>query len=90
MNTIPHELIAIPDFHGYFYHPKERVVYSLKVTGKLKPLAFSKGHYVKGHGFFESGYNLSRKGRKYRFSREQLDKIIRKDYQVPYEARTSK
>jgi hypothetical protein len=55
MNTIPEELIAIPNWHGYFWHPTEQVVYSLKITGQLRKLKkttpFTYNNYHYGAGF---------------------------------------
>lgn len=37
MITFPKELIAIR-YDGYYWHPEEMKVYSIKIQGKLKPL----------------------------------------------------
>lgn len=84
MNTIPSELIAVPGYHGYFWHPTEQVVYSIKVDGILKPLAKTRGWSHPKFGWLAPGFQLSRRGRKRHVSIDFLKKLTPTDYQVPY------
>lgn len=83
MNTIPSELIAIPRAHGYFWHPTEEVVYSLKVSGILRALKKQPAR-TWNHTFYPEGFTLSRNGRRFRFSIGDLRRILPHPYQVPY------
>ena len=82
-NTIPDELVAVPSFPGYFYDRVTQVLYSLKVTGTLTALKFQRG-YCRGAIIIPPGYNLSRRGKKYRFTLSDLNSIPRHEYRVPY------
>jgi len=87
MNTLPSELIALPSYHGYFWHPTKLQLYSLKVTGTLKPLTRKKSGYYQGV-YFPSGYYVSKGGRRRFFSIDDLKRLTKHDYQVPYETRS--
>ena len=64
MNKLPDELIAVPRYHGYFWNPKEQVLYSIKVGGVLRALTLSYSFYIRGHHRVESGFSVSRNGKK--------------------------
>jgi hypothetical protein len=83
MNTIPSELIAVPGFHGYFWHPQEEVLYSLKITGQLRPLKKSKSYWY-GYNHFPEGFNVSRNGKSKRLELDQLRRLTPSSYKVPY------
>jgi hypothetical protein len=85
MNTLPSELIAVPKFHGYFWNPTQQVLYSIKVGGFLRPLALSQPFYIKPGYRLETGFSVSRNGKKRRLSLEYLRTLLPNDYQVPYE-----
>jgi hypothetical protein len=80
VNTIPSELIAVPNYHGYYWHPGEGVVYSMKVDGILKPLKKKKAF-----GEHPSGYPLSRKGKSSTKPLEFFRRLTPQDYKVPYQ-----
>jgi hypothetical protein len=85
VNTLPSELIAVPGYHGYFWHPQEEVVYSLKMGGTLRPLKLA--HAVRyAHYFFPTGFNVCRDGRRRRLDLDWLRKLRPHPYKVPYES----
>lgn len=84
-NTIPSELIQVPNYDVYFWHPIEEQLYSIKVTGTLRPIKFSRERYVGGIGTIRAGFAVSRKGRKSILSKEGLRKLSPHKYEVPYE-----
>lgn len=86
MNTLPSELIAVPGYHGYFWHPTEKILYSIKVDGVLKPLKFNPSYSNNRLGVHvEAGFAVSRKGRRKRLTLFELKKLIPHNYQVPYQ-----
>ncbi|WEM34430.1 hypothetical protein [Xanthomonas phage X1] len=89
MNTIPTELIAVPNYDGYFWHPGEEQLYSLKVTGTLKPMKYHGARYVpKLYRQIPASYSVSRAGKKSILTKETLRKITQQKYEVPYESRS--
>jgi hypothetical protein len=82
--TLPPELVAIPKFPGYFYDPATKQLYSIKMTGLLHPMAKSPAITVRGY-YFGAGYNISKNGRRRRLTFEDLAKLSRQPYQIPYE-----
>lgn len=86
MNTIPEELIAVPGFHGYFWHPKEDALYTLKIGGVLRPLTRSKAAWY-GYHHFPAGYNVSRNGKRKRLEIDRLRALSPQPYKVPYAGR---
>lgn len=87
MNTLPSELIVVPGYHGYFWHPGEGVVYSLKVDGILKPLKYVspfRGYHGGRYVDFAGGFRLSKKGRSRTVGMGFLRRLTPTDYQVPY------
>lgn len=83
MNIIPSELIAIPDYDGYFWHPQKRCVYSLKREGVLKRLKRTTGIYATNIRN-KPGYQLCKNGKKKLVPAYLLQKLTPKDYMVPY------
>lgn len=83
MNTIPEELIAVPGWHGYFWHPTERVVYSLKIGGVLRKLSKSP-NWRYNNQFFPAGFNLCQNGKRRRFAMDELNSLKPTSYKVPY------
>ena len=65
MVTLPKEFVATR-FSGYFWNVAEKKLYTLKVTGELRPMAFHKGGFFYGTKV-EPGYQISVKGRKRSF-----------------------
>ena len=59
MITFPPEFVATK-FPGYFWNVKDQKLYSLKVTGVLRPLRYSGPNRW---NFYRSGYRVSVNGR---------------------------
>ena len=70
MVTLPVEFVATR-FPGYFWNVEEQKLYSIKVTGELKPMAFQKGGTF-GWVKVEPGYQISVKGQKRRYTMKYL------------------
>lgn len=62
MVTLPKDFVATKA-PGYFWNVKEKKLYSIKVTGELRPLAFHKGGTFFGVRV-DPGYQISVKGHK--------------------------
>jgi hypothetical protein len=62
MVTLPIDFVATKA-PGYFWNVAEKKLYSIKVTGELRPMAFHKGGRFYGY-VVEPGYQISVKGRK--------------------------
>ncbi len=62
MVTLPKDFVATKA-PGYFWNVKEKKLYSIKVTGELRPMAFHRGGTFYGNRI-EPGYQISVKGRK--------------------------
>lgn len=60
MVVLPAEFVATR-LPGYFWNTVEQKLYSIKVTGELKPMTFSKG-FVGYSCHVEPGYRVSHKG----------------------------
>lgn len=73
MVTLPADFVATR-YPGYFWNVTERKLYSLKVTGELRPMAFHKGGTFYGNRI-EPGYQISVDGRKRRFTMEYLGSL---------------
>jgi len=73
MVTLPKDFVATR-YPGYFWNVEERKLYTLKVTGELRPMAFHKGGFFFGTKF-EPGYQISVKGRKRRYTMEYLGSL---------------
>jgi hypothetical protein len=86
MNTIPHELIALPGYPGYFWHPTQKQLYSIKVSGVLHALAKQPAFRNRGYDIPE-GFTVCKNGRTKRFGIEKLSSLVPYDYQIPYETK---
>lgn len=73
MVTLPADFVATR-YPGYFWNTAERKLYSLKVTGELRPMAFHKGGTFYGNRI-EPGYQISVGGCKRRFTMEYLGSL---------------
>jgi hypothetical protein len=73
MVTLPKEFVATR-YPGYFWNVVEKKLYSIKVTGELRPMAFHKGGNF-GWVRVEPGYQISVNGRKRRFTMEYLGSL---------------
>ena len=73
MVTLPKDFVATR-YPGYFWNVVERKLYSLKVTGELRPMTFHKGGNF-GWVRVEPGYQISVKGRKRRYTMDYLNTL---------------
>ena len=73
MVTLPKDFVATR-YPGYFWNAVECKLYSLKVTGELRPMAFHKGGNF-GWVRVEPGYQISVNGRKRRFTMGYLESL---------------
>jgi hypothetical protein len=73
MVTLPKEFVSTR-YPGYFWNVVERKLYSLKVTGELRPMTFHKGGNF-GWVRVEPGYQISVKGRKRRYTMDYLNTL---------------
>jgi hypothetical protein len=73
MVTLPKEFVATR-YPGYFWNVVEKKLYSIKVTGELKPMAFDKGGRFYGRDILP-GYRISVNGRKGKMTMEYLGKL---------------
>jgi hypothetical protein len=70
MVTLPKEFVATR-YPGYFWNVVEKKLYSIKVTGELRPMAFHKGGNF-GWVRVEPGYQISVKGKKRTYTMDYL------------------
>ena len=73
MVVLPKEFVATR-YPGYFWNTTTKQLFSIKVTGELKPLAFCKGGTFNGH-IVKPGYRVSHKGEKRTFPMEYLNTL---------------
>jgi hypothetical protein len=73
MVTLPVDFVAT-NAPGYFWNVKEKKLYSIKVTGLLKPLAFHKGGTFYGVSH-KPGYQISIRGRKRTLTLDYLNSL---------------
>jgi hypothetical protein len=73
MVTLPKEFVATR-YPGYFWNVVEKKLYSIKVTGELRPMAFFKGGTWYGVRH-EPGYKLSVNGQRRRYTMEYLGSL---------------
>lgn len=60
MVVLPPEFVATR-YPGYFWNTSDKKLYSIKVTGELRPLKYSKGGTFYGHTVMP-GYHISHNG----------------------------
>jgi len=82
MVTLPPDFIAIK-YPGYFWHSKEKKLYSMKVSGVLHPL--SGPAKPNRFNYFIEGYTVSVKGRRRRLTMDYLTGLKAKDSVIPVE-----
>ncbi len=70
MVTLPKNFVATR-FPGYFWNVKEKKLYSIKVTGELRPMALQRGGAFYGR-IIEPGYQISVGGQKRRYTMRYL------------------
>lgn len=73
MVTLPKDFVATR-YPGYFWNVAEKKLYSIKVTGELKPLGFQKGGNF-GYGIVPPGYKISVKGTRRYYTLDYLSKL---------------
>lgn len=73
MVTLPKDFVATR-YPGYFWNVVERKLYSLKVTGELKPMAFFKGGTFYGVRH-DPGYKISVNGQRRKYTMEYLGSL---------------
>lgn len=73
MVTLPKEFVATK-YPGYFWNVIEKKLYTLKVTGELKPMTFFKGGIFYGQRF-DPGYKLSVGGQRRRYTMDYLNSL---------------
>jgi hypothetical protein len=73
MVTLPKDFVATR-YPGYFWNVVEKKLYSIKVTGELKPMTFDKGGRFYGRDILP-GYRISVNGRKGKMTMEYLGKL---------------
>ncbi len=73
MVTLPKEFVATR-YPGYFWNVAEQKLYTLKVTGELKPMAFFKGGTWYGVRH-DPGYKLSVNGVRRKYTMDYLTSL---------------
>lgn len=73
MVTLPKDFVKTK-FPGYFWNVKEQVLYSIKVTGELRPLKFQKARTFYNI-YHPAGYRVSVDGHKRTLVLEYLQKL---------------
>ncbi len=73
MVTLPKDFVATR-YPGYFWNVVERKLYSLKVTGELRPIKFHKGGRFYGY-VVEPGYPISVNGQRRKYTMEYLGSL---------------
>ena len=77
MVTLPNDFVATR-YPGYFWNVVEKKLYSLKVTGELRPMTFHRGGTFYGIEV-EPGYRISVKGVRRKYTMEYLGSLKRTD-----------
>lgn len=86
MVTLPKNFVATR-FPGYFWNTVELKLYSIKVTGQLRPLKFSRGGTFHGRQI-KPGYSVSVNGVRRLYPLDQLEKLTTHTY--PQKIETAK
>lgn len=73
MVTLPKDFVATR-YPGYFWNVKEKKLYTLKVTGELKPMTFFKGGTWYGVSH-EPGYKISVNGQRRKYTMKYLNSL---------------
>lgn len=87
MITFPTGFIAT-GYSGYFYHPASKQLYSIKVSGELKPLKQGKcwnprSMYSSSVKHGEPGFTISQKGHRRFVPLKKLEALIETEYEIP-------
>lgn len=82
MVTLPSEFVATK-FPGYFWNTKDKKLYSIKVSGALRPLAFKKPNHW---NHMTAGYSVSVNGRRRFLAHDLLLKLKPNvNHVIPYQ-----
>lgn len=73
MVTLPKDFVATR-YPGYFWNVVEQKLYTIKVTGELRPMAFQKGGNF-GWLRVEPGYKISVNGQKRTYTMKYLTSL---------------
>lgn len=73
MVVLPSDFVATR-YPGYFWNIVEKKLYSIKVTGELKPIKFNRGGSF-GHVTIMPGYPVSHKGERRKYTMEYLGSL---------------
>ena len=73
MVTLPVDFVATR-YPGYFWNVKEKKLYTLKVTGELRPMKFQKGGRFYGR-IIEPGYKISVNGVRRKYNMKYLNSL---------------
>jgi hypothetical protein len=73
MVTLPKDFVATR-YPGYFWNVVEKKLYTIKVSGELRPMKFQRGGNFYGHKI-APGYQISVKGRKRKFTMDYLGSL---------------
>lgn len=74
--TLPPDFVALDRYPGYYWNLTDQKLYSIKITGVLKPLKRQKGRfYLRGQFYDVDGYHVSYNGWRKYIRYEELLKI---------------
>lgn len=73
MVTLPKDFVATR-YPGYFWNVVEKKLYSIKVTGELRPMKFVRGGCFYGRDV-APGYRLSVDGKKRKYTMSYLNRL---------------
>lgn len=73
MVTLPKDFVATR-YPGYFWNVKEKKLYTIKVSGELRPMAFNKGGRFYGVTHLP-GYQISVNGKKRKYTMDYLSTL---------------
>jgi hypothetical protein len=79
--TLPNDFVATK-YSGYFWHLKEKKLYTLRVSGILRPL---KKYPPNFWNHFRDEYRVSVEGTRRAVSMEYLKKLVPADSVIPLE-----
>lgn len=87
MIKFPDDFVALKRYPGYFWSTTEQRLYSMKVSGILRPLSTQKayGYVVNKLGLYpgERYWSISKNGRSSFLTESRINRIVEKDHQIP-------
>lgn len=78
MITFPPQFV-VTKFPGYFYNTLDKQLYTIKVTGELRPMHYNRPNYWNR---YRSGYQVSYRGRRRFMTIEYLQSLLPQTIQV--------